>query len=96
MNAQTISLGRDAALILLSLEALLLCLAPAVALYLLVRKLYEWLPHIRPFLQDLTLKARMVEERTKSICGTVTSAIAALQGLAGRIRTTLSGVMRRR
>jgi hypothetical protein len=73
MEIERLAMWRDAALILLALEAFVLGLLPAAVLYWSLRGLGRLLERIRPVL----FQARMVTWRTRDLTRQAMSALAA-------------------
>jgi len=88
--------ARDASLVLLALEAMVLALAPAAILYYVTRWLAGFLPRIRPFLRSLTLRVRRVESAVRRVMLAVARPFVLLHSLWTGIRGAVLHVLRRR
>ena len=90
MESGVLATGRDAALILLLLEWIIISLVPLAALYFVTRSLRRFLPQVPPALRNVAQIANDVRQKTEMVCQKIAAPFVWILSAAQGIRRGLT------
>ena len=85
MESEILVTGRDAALILLLVEWIVISLVPLAALFFITRSLRRFLPQVPPALRNVAQIADTIRQKTELVCQKIAApfiwSLSAAQGI---------------
>ena len=90
MHEGTLSVARDASLILLALEAVVLAVVPGVLLYYATRWLAALLPQVSPFIRSILERTRRVQSAVTRAMLSISRPFVLLRSLGTGLQKAIS------
>jgi hypothetical protein len=96
MHEGTLSIARDASLVILALEAMVLAIVPCVLLYYVTRWLAGFLPQVRPFIRSIAEQTQRIQSAVTRIMLSIRRPFVLLRSLGTGLRTVISLILKGR
>ena len=96
MEPQALITGRDAALILLLVEGIILSVVSLAAMWYVTRSLRRFLPRVAPGLRSISRIAATIREKTQVVCRKIVAPFVWISSAAQGVQKGLVSLVGRR